>query len=174
MTIYCTRLTYVDNYLKNTYYSCIQKHKTCIQYASALFYCKGFLFYVTCIHLLISSLTCLQIIEFCVWIQDKTKVLQSSHSRWNSGGKISKQVKIIVVYFAETRIMLEIENSTKPVREVFCKKKIRLEQTKLQYTQIQWKVTDCSSISLPRVSMNNDNSENLMIWNTYKGKTCCW
>ena len=27
MTIYCTRLTYVDNYLKNTYYSCIQKHR---------------------------------------------------------------------------------------------------------------------------------------------------
>ena len=72
--------------------------------------------------------------------------MQSSHSRWNSGGKIGKQVKIIVVYFAETCIMLEIENSTKPVREVFSKKKIRLEQTKLQYTQIQWKVTDCSSL----------------------------
>ena len=41
MTIYCTRLTYVDNYLKNTYYSCIQKYR---QYAFALFYCKGFLF----------------------------------------------------------------------------------------------------------------------------------
>ena len=27
MTVYCTRFTYVDNCLKNTYYSCIQKYR---------------------------------------------------------------------------------------------------------------------------------------------------
>ena len=43
----------------------------------------------------VSSLTCLQIIEFYVWIQDKTEVLQSSHSRLNSGENISKQFEII-------------------------------------------------------------------------------
>ena len=52
----------------------------------------------------------------------------------------------MVLFISQKHIMLEIENSTKPVREVFCKQKIRLEQTKLQYTQIQWKLTDCSSL----------------------------
>ena len=37
----------------------------------------------------------MQIIEFYVLIQDKTEVLQSSHSRLNSGENISKQVKIM-------------------------------------------------------------------------------
>ena len=32
-------------------------------------------------------------IEFYVWIQDKTEPLQSSYSRLNSGENISKQVK---------------------------------------------------------------------------------
>ena len=36
----------------------------------------------------------------------------------------------MVLFISQKHIMLEIENSTKPVREVFCKQKIRLEQTK--------------------------------------------
>ena len=55
-------------------------------------------------------------------------------------------LKVVLLFILQKHTMLEIENSTKPVREVFCKQKIRLEQTKLQYTQIQWKLTDCSSL----------------------------
>ena len=56
--------------------------------------------------------SCLQIIQFNVWIQDKTEVLQSSHSRLNWGENISKQVKILcfscifnfiaLVFFSQT------------------------------------------------------------------------
>ena len=46
-------------------------------------------------------------------------------------------LKVVLLFILQKHTMLEIENSTKPVREVFCKQKIRLEQAKLQYTQIQ-------------------------------------
>ena len=55
-------------------------------------------------------------------------------------------LKVVLLFILQKHTMLEIENSTKPVREVFCKQQIRLEQTKLQYTQIQLKLTDCSSL----------------------------
>ena len=42
MTIYCTRLTYVDNYLKNTYYSCIQKHRHAGNILLLYFIVRGF------------------------------------------------------------------------------------------------------------------------------------
>ena len=46
-------------------------------------------------------------------------------------------LKVVLLFILQKHTMLEIENSAKPVREVFCKQQIRLEQTKLQYTQIQ-------------------------------------
>ena len=94
MIIYCTRFTYVDNCLKNTYYSCIQKHRHVGNILLLNFTVRGFCLRNT-YSPLISSLTCLQIIEFYVSIQDKAEVLQSSHSRLNSGENISKQVEII-------------------------------------------------------------------------------
>ena len=42
MTIYCTRFTYVDNYLENTYYSCIQKHRHVDNMLLLYFTVRGF------------------------------------------------------------------------------------------------------------------------------------
>ena len=72
MTIYCTRLTYLDNYLKNTYHSFIQKHRHVGNMLLLYFIVRGF-FFCNMYHPLISSLTCLQIIEFYVEFKIKKK-----------------------------------------------------------------------------------------------------
>ena len=84
MTVYCTRVSYVDNCSKNSWYSCIQKHIHEGNMILLYCYCKGFLFRYHISIPLISSLTCLQIIKFCVLIQlweDKTEVFQNSLSK---------------------------------------------------------------------------------------------
>ena len=43
-TVHYTQFTFVDSCLKNTYYSCIQKHRHVGNMLLLLFYCKGFLF----------------------------------------------------------------------------------------------------------------------------------
>ena len=43
-TVYFTRFTYVDDCLKNAYYSCIQKQRHVSNMLRFYFYCKGFLF----------------------------------------------------------------------------------------------------------------------------------
>ena len=88
---------YVDNCLKNTNYSFLQKQRH-VGNMLLLCFVVRVSFYVTYIRPLISSLTCLQIIKLYVLIQeweDKTEVLQSSLYRLNSGENISKLVNAI-------------------------------------------------------------------------------
>ena len=42
MTVYSSRFTYVDNYLKNTYYYCIQKHRHVGNVLLLCFILRGF------------------------------------------------------------------------------------------------------------------------------------
>ena len=60
----CTRFTYVDNCLKNTLYSCIQKHRRVGNMLLLYFCSKGlpFMFHISIP--LISSLTFVQIISY--------------------------------------------------------------------------------------------------------------
>ena len=89
---------YVDNCLKNTYYSFLQKQRHVGNMLLLYFYCRGFLFVQHISIPLISPITCLQIIKFYVLIQereDKKEMWQSSLYRLNSGENISKLVDVI-------------------------------------------------------------------------------
>ena len=79
MSVYCTRFTYVDNCLKNIYYSCIQKHTDIGNVLLFHFIVGGFFL-------------CNRSVA------DKTEVLQSSLSRLNSGDNVI--ILVNVIYFS--------------------------------------------------------------------------
>ena len=89
MSVYCTRFTYVDNCLKNIYYSCIQKHT---DIGNVLLF-----------HFIVGGFFLCNIYPFLYRcenksVADKTEVLQSSLSRLNSGDNVI--ILVNVIYFS--------------------------------------------------------------------------